>query len=194
VSNSTSRQVGESAGARRARLDLRTCVVSQREFTRAVSIVAALAALSLRAQIVPANPPARSPLAAAAVAYLYPTQVVLSAGKPGPVALHFRVARGLHINSHTPSSSFLIPTTLSFPPGAGVRLEAATYPAGAEITLPIDPTTKLSVYTGEFVIRANLVAGAGEHPIQARLHYQACTDNECFPPKSISVPIDVIGK
>ncbi len=136
----------------------------------------------------------RPPLATPSVAYLYPTQVAIPAGEPSLVALHFRVARGLHINSHTPSSGFLIPTTLSLVAGAGVRLTAAAYPAGSEITLPIDPTTQLSVYTGDFVIQARLVADSGDHSIQARLHYQACNDNECFPPKTIPVPIDVIGK
>jgi Disulphide bond corrector protein DsbC len=157
-------------------------------------LVTASAALVLRAQIVPANPPAHSPIATASVAYLYPTQVTIPAGKPSPVALHFRVASGLHINSHTPSNSFLIPTTLAFPAGMGVHLEAATYPAGSEIALPVDPTTKLSVYTGEFVIHARILAEAGHHAVQASLHYQACNDNECLPPKTITVPIDVISR
>ena len=58
-----------------------------------------------------------------AVTYLFPEQVSVPAGKPGQVALHFRVAQGLHINSHTPSDEFLIPTTFSIPDGSGVRLE-----------------------------------------------------------------------
>ncbi len=157
-------------------------------------LVVPLSTLTLRPQIVPAHPPAHSPMATDAVTYLYPSQVAVTAGKPTAVELHFRVARGLHINSHTPTSSFLIPTTLSFPAGAGVRFEAAIYPAGAEITLPIDPSTRLSVYTGDFVLRTRMVADAGDHPIQAKLHYQACTDNECLPPKTITVPIDVVGK
>ena len=38
-----------------------------------------------------------------AVTYLFPEQVSVPAGKPSQVALHFRIAQGLHINSHTPS-------------------------------------------------------------------------------------------
>ncbi len=168
--------------------------LAARSLRAAAVFVVFLLALESRAQIVPANPPERSPLATASVAYLYPTQVTIPAGKPSAVSLHFRVAQGMHINSHTPSSTFLIPTTLSLPAGAGVRLEATDYPAGVEITLPIDPTTKLSVYTGDFVIRARLIAEAGEHAIQAKLHYQACNDNQCLPPKTITVPIDFLGK
>ena len=129
-----------------------------------------------------------------AVRYLFPEQVSVPAGKPSQVALHFRVAPGLHINSHTPTDEFLIPTTFSIPDGSGVRLETATYPAGTVMALPIDPTTKLSVYTGEFIIQARIVATAGNHLVEGRLHYQACDNKQCLPPKTIVVAIDVIGK
>jgi hypothetical protein len=129
-----------------------------------------------------------------AVTYLFPAQVTVPAGKPSQVALHFRVGQGLHINSHTPSDEYLIATDFSLPDGSGVRLAGASYPAGAIISLPFDPKTKLSVYTGEFVIEARIVAAPGSHPVQGRLHYQACDQNQCLPPKTINVPIDVIGK
>lgn len=128
------------------------------------------------------------------VQYLYPEQVSVPAGKSTAVELHFRIAQGLHINSHTPSDDYLIPTVFSIPEGAGVRLEKAAYPAGADITLPADPKTKLSVYTGEFIIQARIVATAGNHLVEAKLHYQACNESQCLPPKTIPVAIDVIGK
>ncbi|MFY9856345.1 MAG: protein-disulfide reductase DsbD domain-containing protein [Terracidiphilus sp.] len=138
--------------------------------------------------------PARSSAKPAAVAYLYPEQITVPAGKPTAVALHFRIAPGLHINSHTPYEEFLIPTVFSVPDGSGASLVTATYPPGADITLPLDPQTKLSVYTGEFIIHARILASAGEHMVEARLHYQACDNNACMPPKTITAAIDVIGK
>ncbi len=129
-----------------------------------------------------------------AVTFLFPEQVTVPAGKPSQIALHFRIAPGLHINSHTPTDEFLIPTTFSIPEGSGVRLESATYPAGTVMALPIDPTTKLSVYTGEFIIQAHIVATAGNHLVEGKLHYQACDNKQCLPPKTIVVAIDVIGK
>jgi len=129
-----------------------------------------------------------------AVQYLYPEQVTLTAGKPASVELHFRVAKGLHINSHAPRDKFLIPTTFSVPEGAGVKLVEAKYPAGAEFTLTADPTTRLNVYTGDFTIAARRAASAGDHLLQATLHYQACDETQCMPPKSIAVAIDVVGK
>jgi hypothetical protein len=61
------------------------------------------------------------------------------------------------------------------------------------MTLASDPKTPLSVYTGEFVIRAQIVSPSGNHLAQGKLPYQACDRNECMPPKTISVPIDVIA-
>jgi len=128
-----------------------------------------------------------------AVTFLYPEQVTLPAGTATKVELHFRVAPGLHINSHNPSVPELIPTTLTIPDGSGARLESVVYPPGAQFALPIDPKTRLSVYTGEFTIKARIVATAGNHLVEARLRYQACDDSVCMPPKTITVAIDVTG-
>jgi hypothetical protein len=136
----------------------------------------------------------RSILKGAAVEYLYPEQVTVTADKASAVELHFRVAEGLHINSHTPSRDYLIPTALMIPEASGVRLAEASYPNGTEITLPLDPGIKLDVYTGEFTILARIIAARGNHLVEAKLHFQACDRNACMPPKTITVPIDVIGK
>ena len=130
----------------------------------------------------------------AAVENLYPEQVTVAAGKTSEVTLHFRIAQGLHINSHKPREEALIPTTFSIPESSGVRLLGASYPEGSEFTLPLDPETKLSVYTGDFTIEAHIVATAGNHLVEAKLRYQACDKDACMPPKTITVPIDVIGK
>jgi hypothetical protein len=100
----------------------------------------------------------------------------------------------LHINSHTPSGDELIPTTLTIPDNSGVRLDSASYPRGADFTLPLDPATKLSVYSGEFIIQARITAAAGDHLVEAKLRYQACDNTACLPPKTITVAFDVIGK
>jgi len=138
--------------------------------------------------------PRRSVTKSEAVEYLFPEQVSVPAGKPSPVALHFRIREGLHINSHTPPADYLIPTVLSIPEDSDVKLASASYPEGAEFTLPVDPATKMSVYTGDFAIQAKIVASPGDHLVEAKLRYQACDQNACLPPKTITVPIDVVGK
>lgn len=157
----------------------------------AATVAIALATFPMHSQNFGANRPmAKSD----PVQYLFPEQISVPAGKSTPVELHFRIAPGLHINSHTPSDDYLIPTTFSIPEGAGVHLEKAAYPAGADITLSADPKTKLSVYTGEFVIQARIVSKPGNHLVEAKLRYQACNESQCLPPKTIPVAIDVIGK
>jgi len=128
------------------------------------------------------------------VQYIFPEQVTVPSDKPTTVALHFRIAPGVHINSHTPKDEFLIPTTFSIPEGMGVRLDGSTYPDGVEMTLPLEPGTKLRVYSGEFVLQARVVASPGNHLVEAKLRYQACDNHACMPPKTILVPIDVVGK
>ena len=128
------------------------------------------------------------------VQYLFPEQIHLEANHATPVALHFRVADGMHINSHTPHDSFLIPTTFSLPTGTAVRLESVNFPQGTDITLPLDPKTRLNVYTGEFIVNARLVSPAGDHLLQGKLHFQACNESQCMPPETITAAIDVIAK
>lgn len=163
------------------------------EIKKHISIAVAIALASLPA-LGQNFTPNRSVLKNDAVQYLFPEQVTVPAGKASPINLHFRIAPGLHINSHAPSEDYLIPTTFSIPEGAGAKLDKATYPPGVFITLPADPKTKLSVYTGEFTIQTRIIATSGNHLIQAKLRYQACNQSECLPPKTIPVAIDVIGK
>ncbi len=141
-----------------------------------------------------ADSTSRSILQGAAVEFMFPEQVNVPAGKPTEIALHFRIAEGLHINSHVPRDEYLIPTSFSIPDGLGVRLQDASYPDGKDLTLPSDPSTRLSVYTGEFVIHAHVIAEAGDHLVEAKLHYQACNDTQCLPPKTVPVAIDVVSK
>lgn len=131
---------------------------------------------------------------AGAVEFLYPEQVTVEAGKPELVRLHFHVAEGLHINSHTPREEFLIPTSLEFPDGTGVKLERAEYPAGGEFSFADDPKSKLSVYVGEFAIDVHIRAEKGNHLVEGKLHYQACNNAQCFPPRTATVAVDVIGR
>lgn len=157
-------------------------------------IAAVLVALAAHAQSPLSDMPNRSIAGGAAVQYLFPEQISVPAGKPSPVSLHFRIRQGLHINAHHPKDSYLIPTTFSAPADESVRIEGLSYPDGSDFTLPADPKTTLSVYTGEFTIQGHIVAARGNHLLDAKLRYQACDVNACMPPKTIPVAIDVIGK
>jgi hypothetical protein len=146
------------------------------------------------AQFINEHGPQLQPGKTAAVEFLAPDQVSVPAAKPTKVLLHFRVQPGLHINSHTPHDEFLIPTVFSIPDGKGVRLESVSYPPGRDFVLPADPTKKLNVYTGYFVLDALLVAAPGEHVVEAKLRFQACDQSQCMPPKTIPITVVVTGK
>jgi hypothetical protein len=128
------------------------------------------------------------------VQFLYPEQVTVTAGKSSIVELHFRVNEGLHINSHTPREKSLIATQLIVQEPAGLNVASVDFPQGTEYSPSFSPNDKLSVYTGEFVLKAHVTAQPGEHLVQAALRYQACDANSCYPPKKVPVAVDVIGK
>jgi hypothetical protein len=44
------------------------------------------------------------------------------------------------------------------------------------------------------VVQARIVASPGDHLVEAKLRYQACDNNACMPPRTITVAIDVVGK
>jgi Thiol:disulfide interchange protein DsbD, N-terminal len=164
-----------------------------RIFSVAPALIVALLVAPAHAQLINTSPD-HSLTKEATVQYLFPEQVHLKPGQATPVDLHFRVASGLHINSHKPHQDYLIPTTFSIPASSAVRLDSASYPAGADITLPLDPKTKLNVYTGDFIVHARLVTTPGNHLVQAKLHFQACNMSQCLPPQTVIAAFDVIGK
>ena len=128
------------------------------------------------------------------VAYLFPEQVSIPAQKTTTVDLHFRVADGLHINSHTPREKSLIATNLAVAETSALKVTGVDFPAGVDYTFAFDPSEKLSVYTGEFTLKAHLTAPAGTYLLQGLLRYQACDSRSCYPPKTIPVAVDVIAK
>jgi hypothetical protein len=128
------------------------------------------------------------------VKFLYPEQVSITANHDSIVDLHFRVNPGLHINSHAPHEKSFIPTQLLVAEPTGVTVGPVDFPAGTDFSLAINPNEKLSVYTGEFVVRAHVKAKAGDHLIEGQLRYQACDATSCFPPRKIPVAVDVIAR
>jgi hypothetical protein len=115
-------------------------------------------------------------------------------GKSSTVDLSFRVGSGFHINSNTPKSEFLIPTSL--------KLEAPTdivvgvkYPNGEDRNFPFSPDEKLNVYTGDFTVAVSVRPLAsvlpGKYVLRGNLKYQACDNAACYPPKQLPVQFEV---
>lgn len=175
-------------------------IMTQRSRRIARSLTVAAAALALCTALFAAaaarsqHMPWQTSKTSDPVVFLYPLQLSVPAGKPTPIDLHFRVANGLHINSHTPTSKTFIRTELILPNDPHAKLSAVQFPKGSQYAMPAFPQDKLSVYTGDFTIQAKVTAARGNHMLEAKLRYQACATNSCYPPRTIPVSIDVIGK
>lgn len=111
------------------------------------------------------------------------------AGKRAILELRFQVVGPFHVNSHTPKSQLLIPTTLTLSPVAGVKAGVLEYPAGKPYSFAFDPGDKLDIYAGNFTVKLPVVATAGEHTVEATLRYQACDNASCYPPKLLPIKI-----
>lgn len=121
--------------------------------------------------------------------------VMVDAGKPEMVELRFRVDPGYHINSHTPKDPLLIPTRLTLDAGPGVTVLGETYPKGTAFKLGQGSDSMLlDVYQGEFRVMVRVRAAKGPQTLVGSLHYQACDDASCFPPRTLPVKIAVTAQ
>ena len=121
--------------------------------------------------------------------------VDVAAGKLQFVELRFRVEPGFHINSHAPRDPLLIGTVLKLDTGHGVDVQGMDYPKGASFQLGQGKDAQmLDVYQGEFRVRVRMIADMGNSTMTGTLHYQACDDAACFPPKNLVVKVAVTGK
>jgi len=111
------------------------------------------------------------------------------------VNLNFRVPPGYHINSNTPKSEFLIPTALKMDLPTDIILGKIQYPPGEDASFPFSPDEKLSVYSGDFTIAVAVhplqSVTPGKYIIHGMLHYQACDNAACYPPKTVPVSFEV---
>ncbi|MGR9098967.1 MAG: DUF255 domain-containing protein [Gammaproteobacteria bacterium] len=102
------------------------------------------------------------------------------------------IAPNWHINAHRPLQEYLIPTSIGL---AGNdeendwRLETVSYPKPLKKKLRFQKE-RLALYEGKIKIRAKL--GKPENPaplIPLQLRLQACSDNICLPPETLTLPV-----
>ncbi len=116
-------------------------------------------------------------------------------GKEFQAAIVVKIATGYHMNSHKPSDSYLIPTTVTPQLPAGFTLAEAIYPAGRNEKFPFSPDKPLNVYSGSVTFRLRLAAddGAalGAATIPVTLRFQACNLSACLPPVKVPVSLEL---
>ena len=93
---------------------------------------------------------------------------------------------GYHINANPASLDYLIPTAVKIP---GAPQAKVTYPRGKTFKTKF-LSESISVYEGAVTIDVKLPQGgqASTEPLQLEL--QACTDEICLPPATLSVPLE----
>jgi len=96
------------------------------------------------------------------------------------------IQNGWHINSNKPLDDFVIPTKLSFD---GAELVSANYPPHAVHAFTFSGGQKLAVFEGTILIPFIAKLQSGD-TIHGKLHYQACNDTVCLPPRDAEVTID----
>jgi DsbC/DsbD-like thiol-disulfide interchange protein len=119
-------------------------------------------------------------------------------GRPVQAVIVIDIPAGFHVNANKVAGKFSIPTTVKLDVPEGVRLTPLSFPRGITRKLKFsnDP---LSLYEGRAVIRFNVTFPAnfrvGETELKARVRYQACNDELCYPPvtREIDMPINVVA-
>ncbi len=101
------------------------------------------------------------------------------------------IPSGLHVNSNRPENEFAIPTRVRIF-AKGVKLSAVNYPRGT--TRNFEFTNKpISVYEGQTSFGFTVFVPErfrGENiSIRAAVRFQACTDEVCYPPKTVEITL-----
>jgi thiol:disulfide interchange protein DsbD len=117
-------------------------------------------------------------------------------GKEFQAAVVVKINPGYHMNSHKPSDSYLIPTTVTpqLPDGFTLVGEPS-YPLGKNEKFPFSPDKPLNVYTDSVTFRLKMTAdekaALGKASIPVTLRFQACNTSACLPPVKIPLELDV---
>ncbi len=107
----------------------------------------------------------------------------------GTLILRATLASGWHVNSHTPTEEYLIPTTVTLAAAAGLKFGEPRFPEGRMEKFSFSETP-LSVYAHDFTIQVPLEwTGAATEAVPSlagSVEYQACNDTQCLAPASVA--------
>jgi hypothetical protein len=108
-------------------------------------------------------------------------------GRSVQASLVMDIPSGYHVNSSRPLEKFLVPTQLKVEGPAGIRVGAVSYPKAVLRKFKFSKN-QVSVYEGRATMKVNVSVPAsfsqGSAELKARLRYQSCSDEVCFPPET----------
>jgi DsbC/DsbD-like thiol-disulfide interchange protein len=116
-------------------------------------------------------------------------------GRTIQAAIVMEIPSGYHVNSNRPLNKYSIPTALKIEGPRGVTIGTVIYPRAIVRKLKAVNNEPLAVYEGRAILRFNVAVPAnyqgGEVVLKARLRYQSCNDEVCFPPKNQDVDMGI---
>jgi thiol:disulfide interchange protein DsbD len=120
-------------------------------------------------------------------------------GEDFRIALEAVIQKGLHINSHSPTDEFLVPTVVEFGENFGAVFSPVSYPKPVFRSFSFSKDA-LSVYedTAVFFAKGRVPEDTPPGPLTVSgiLSYQACDHKACFLPSHVRFkqPLQVVGK
>ncbi len=104
------------------------------------------------------------------------------------------IPSGYHVNSNRPLEKFLIATQLQIEAPQGIRVGPIIYPRPLLRSLKFSKS-KVSVFEGHTIMRFSVnVPGSftgNSAELKARLRFQSCNDDLCFPPQTREVQMSL---
>jgi thiol:disulfide interchange protein DsbD len=118
-------------------------------------------------------------------------------GRSIQAAVVLDIPHGFHVNANR-AAKFSIPTVVKIDAPKGLRVGAVAYPRAVVRRLGFSKEA-LSLYEGRAVMRFNIAVPAnfqtGLTELRAKVTYQSCNDEVCFPPttREVKLGINVVG-
>ena len=98
---------------------------------------------------------------------------------------------GLHVNSHRPGAEYQIPTTVKATAN-GARMGTVSYPSGRNRKFGFSEHT-INVYEGRATFGFNVTVPPNYRSstisVRVSVHYQACTNEVCYSPKTKDITL-----
>ncbi len=122
-------------------------------------------------------------------------KVEAQTGKTAQAEVRLTIKEGYHINAN-PASQYQIATQLTVEKAGGITAEQPVYPPSITKKFAFSEQP-LAVYEKEAIINVPLNVEAkaekGEQTVSARLKFQACDEQVCYPPRTLqlSIPVSV---
>ena len=114
-------------------------------------------------------------------------------GRSVQAAVVLDIPRGFHVNANK-AAKFSIPTTVKIDAPKGLSVSPVTYPRAVVRRLGFSKEN-LSLYEGRAVMRFNITVPAnfqtGLTELRAKVTYQSCNDEVCFPPTTREVKLGI---